>query len=126
MVPNNDNSKNKRKNFMDEVETISIRDEGVVERDKKSVISEDKKFVRVYSMDNIPDPRTVYQEMNDSNIVIVNIRRKKRKEKELRNYVDQIKGLISGTGGEMVLLGDKQSRLMIVPPRCEILREAGE
>ncbi len=126
MVPNNDNSKNKRKNFMDEVETISIRDEGVVERDKKSVISEDKKFVRVYSMDNIPDPRTVYQEMNDSNIVIVNIRRKKRKEQELRNYVDQIKGLISGTGGEMVLLGDKQSRLMIVPPRCEILREVGE
>ena len=126
MVPNNDNSKNKRKNFMDEVETISIRDEGVVERDKKSVISEDKKFVRVYSMDNIPDPRTIYQEMNDSNIVIVNIRRKKRKEQELRNYVDQIKGLISGTGGEMVLLGDKQSRLMIVPPRCEILREVGE
>ena len=112
---------NKKKSPLDEVETIEYEDEEL----EKQLMKPKKNYIKTYGAQQVPKVETVSREISNSNIVIINIKYLKRKEEELREFVDQIKGLTSSMGGAVALLGESDNRLIVTPPEYEIQRVQG-
>ena len=108
----------KSRSPLDEVETIEYEDEEL----EKQLMKPKKNYIKTYGSQQVPKVETVSREISNSNIVIINIKYLKRKEKELREFVDQIKGLTSSMGGAVALLGESDNRLIVTPPEYEIGR----
>ncbi len=111
----------KSRSPLDEVETIEYEDEEL----EKQLMKPKKNYIKTYGSQQVPKVETVSREISNSNIVIINIKYLKRKEKELREFVDQIKGLTSSMGGAVALLGESDNRLIVTPPEYEIQRVQG-
>lgn len=111
----------KNRSPLDEVETIEYEDEEL----EKQLMKPKKNYIKTYGSQQVPKVETVSREISNSNIVIINIKYLKRKEEELREFVDQIKGLTSSMGGAVALLGESDNRLIVTPPEYEIQRVQG-
>lgn len=109
------------KETLDEVETIEYEDEEL----EKQLMRPKKNYIKTFGAEKVPKVETVSKEISDGNIVIINIKYFKKKESDLKEFVDQIKGLTGSMDGEVALLGESDDRLLITPSEYQIQRVQG-